>query len=301
MKKILVFGSLPPPVGGVRIFVKKLTTYFKGVGHKVHLFPSELNFNRYDTAYINYSSPLKRMIASLIAFFFSRKCFIISHSSIFDINNLMNYLAVFLSSGVVATSEDVVNKIKIKFPKKDILIQEGLLYREFLKCDKLRRPAKNENVRLLFYQQSNRCFEGRSIYGADLMYDALEYLPDDYLITWIDLSGEMKESLHFYENKVSYYSEPLDISSIYENIDILVRPTAFDGTAFMIVEALASGVKVLCSDVVKRPKGVYLFKIADGISFAEEIKRVAGSNISTESIVANETHSIKEFEKFTLG
>jgi glycosyltransferase involved in cell wall biosynthesis len=54
---------------------------------------------------------------------------------------------------------------------------------------------------------------------------------------------------------------------------IFLRPTLTDGDALSIREAMAAGVPVLASDVVRRPTGVTVLPL-DSRRWAEEIDRV---------------------------
>lgn len=67
LNKVLYFGSLPPPVGGVSVFNKKFVNYLYDSNYLVHFFYKDLDLMRYDTSYINYSKPWKRFLAVCIA------------------------------------------------------------------------------------------------------------------------------------------------------------------------------------------------------------------------------------------
>lgn len=300
-KKILIFGSVPPPVGGVRIFVEKLAQYFQSLDHYVDLFPSKVKKLKYDVAYINFSSPLKKFSAALIAIFLCKKCYLICHSSKFRVDNPFNFITIFLCTGVITTSNEVKCEIKKKFKRKRVCLQKGLLYREFVDGDLMisRDPEiKGRRKKILFYQNTNDYISGTSVYGADLMRDALKYLKSDISVVWIDLSGELEAAVKNEENVQTYSSVAIDLDLLYREIDLLVRPTAFDGTAFMVVEALSRGIKVLCSDVVRRPEGVTTFSMSNGKDFANMISDVLAKETARK--IRYQPDSIKEFLDFTF-
>lgn len=75
----------------------------------------------------------------------------------------------------------------------------------------------------------------------------------------------------------------MDLNNYWQEVDLLIRPTLFDGTAFMIIEAMLNNVKVLCSDLPDRPSGVYKIpKDCNSISYVL-LEEILKDKESTES------------------
>lgn len=302
-KKILIFGSLPPPVGGVRLFVEKLYMYLSRLGIGVDLFPSDFRILRYDSCYINYSVPWKRFVAGLVGYLVARRVFLILHSSQLHLDSIFNRLCVFLVDGVITTSADIKKSIDEIKGSGGALLEDGYLYKEFLGVQKPQRSKSrliksNRFSLILFYQQSNTVTEMGNIYGADLMLGALDYLPSYIKVVWIDLSGDMALKVRDHNSVLRYFDRPVDLGDLFGSINLLVRPTAFDGTAFMVVEALNAGVDVLCSDVVDRPRGAKTFQISDSKNLAIHIEDALKSDSTASEFKAP---SIISFLRFTLS
>lgn len=256
-KKILYFGTLPPPVGGVSVFNEKFTKYLKK-NNNVIFFSFKSLFRFYDISFINYSITWKRFIAVLISFFICKKTVVVVHSSQFKMG-FFNFLTMLMCTKVLTTSNKVVNDsiMKHKFIKV-----ERLLFREFFDGEVLKNKISKDYYNILFYQFNNNKVDGEYIYGSDKMLGLLQSISKNYnklsiRVIWIDLSGEMEAMLAPYSNFVEYIKNPVDLNNYWQEVDLLIRPTLFDGTAFMIVEAMLNNVKVLCSDLPDRPSGVY--------------------------------------------
>ncbi|WP_411688179.1 hypothetical protein [Acinetobacter indicus] len=259
-KKILYFGSLPPPVGGVSVFNEKFTTYLKE-NNNVFFFSFTNLFRFYNISFINYSVTWKRFIAVLISFFICKKTVVIVHSSQFEMG-FFNFLTMLMCTKVLTTSNKVVDNsiMKHKFIKVN-----GLLFKEFFSSKVAKNKIDKSQYTILFYQFNNDRVNGEYIYGSDKMLNLLDNIRDNHdklsiKVIWIDLSGEMEVAITPYFDFVEYIKKPVDLNKYWKDVDLLIRPTLFDGTAFMLVEALLNGVNVLCSNLPDRPVGVHIIE-----------------------------------------
>lgn len=201
-KKILYFGTLPPPVGGVSVFNEKFTKYLKK-NNNVIFFSFKSLFRFYDISFINYSITWKRFIAVLISFFICKKTVVVVHSSQFKMG-FFNFLTMLMCTKVLTTSNKVVNDsiMKHKFIKV-----ERLLFREFFDGEVLKNKISKDYYNILFYQFNNNKVDGEYIYGSDKMLGLLQSISKNYnklsiRVIWIDLSGEMEAMLAPYSNFV---------------------------------------------------------------------------------------------------
>jgi glycosyltransferase involved in cell wall biosynthesis len=55
---------------------------------------------------------------------------------------------------------------------------------------------------------------------------------------------------------LSFDLAPEDVSAVLHRVGTFLRPTSWDGDSIIVREALASGARVVASDVAPRPRGV---------------------------------------------
>ncbi len=134
-------------------------------------------------------------------------------------------------------------------------------------------------------------WEGNCLYGDDMAIAALESLrsryPDiglvyrchdvvdeDTLAGLLEVAGKLG-----IEDRIHLLREPLDdMNAVLAQSSVLLRPTNTDGDSLIVREALALGVPVVCSDVVRRPEGVLLFPTRDQERFeARVVEAIVGS------------------------
>lgn len=61
-----------------------------------------------------------------------------------------------------------------------------------------------------------------------------------------------------------------NMGALWDAVDIYIRPTSTDGDSVAIREALNAGVRVVASDVCKRPEKVLVYKFKNGKDFLEK-------------------------------
>lgn len=126
----------------------------------------------------------------------------------------------------------------------------------------------------------------QDLYGADLCIELCARLkfdhPDLGFVFSISNTGDKKyynnllTAIKEYgiENNFLFVTEEHQFYPILMKSSLLVRPTNTDGDALSIREAVNFGVPVLASDVVERPKGVYLFKTRNIDDFYAQTKKI---------------------------
>jgi len=103
-----------------------------------------------------------------------------------------------------------------------------------------------------------------------------------------DLEGHLRElvaSLSM-EQQVKLLGFRTDVSEIYQVADMFVFPSFREGLSVSLMEAMAAGLPVVCSDIrgnsdlIENGKGGYLVKPDDVEGFAEAIEKVICESIS---------------------
>lgn len=141
-------------------------------------------------------------------------------------------------------------------------------------------------------------YEGVDLYGADLCVDLFIELAKDnknygflYAITHIvdpkyleTLKGKL--AMHGLEKHFLFIEEKMPLYPLIHLASLFVRPTASDGDAISVREALYFGTPVVTSDVVHRPDGVQLFENRNLQAFKEACL-----------IALHETKDLMQFKK----
>lgn len=124
------------------------------------------------------------------------------------------------------------------------------------------------------------------LYGADLCVELCSRLKKSYPnigfifslsgIGNMDYYNELIRRIKEYgiEDNFLFITQAYQFYPILMKSSLFVRPTNTDGDALSIREAANFGVPALVSDVVERPKGVYLFKSRDIDDFYTQAKKI---------------------------
>lgn len=134
-------------------------------------------------------------------------------------------------------------------------------------------------------------YQGVDLYGLDLLIDLAAYLRHDYpkialIVCFWDHAPEDDERLRDLNKKAAElglaHSVFLNTASgvfvpVLAKSNVFVRPTATDGDANSIREALAMRIPVVASDVVDRPDGCLVHRNRDLDSLVEKTRIALGS------------------------
>lgn len=132
-------------------------------------------------------------------------------------------------------------------------------------------------------------YNEQDLYGIDLCIEAMHHLNDSkfFLVFVVASNPSEQERIASYKKTIKTYGlekqillweQPTSFVRLLQKCDLVLRTTNTDGDAISIREALYYGIPVLASDIVRRPKGVCLFKNRDAIDLAERIKDMRNNN-----------------------
>lgn len=105
----------------------------------------------------------------------------------------------------------------------------------------------------------------------------------------LHLYDKLLESTSLSPIECELFDKPIcNMLAFLNNIDIYVRPTITDGDSVLVREAITQGCVVLASDVVKRPRGTFLFHTSNVDDLCIQLEYIL-SNLTSlkESIVEN--------------
>jgi len=294
----MIFGKLPPPVGGVTKSIENLSNALrkKKVNHKFFSFFNI--FKRYDISHIHYLKRWKIIVALIIGKIISRKVILTYHSVNFYPNrSFIDRLILKVIDGIIVLNENVEKEcLDCKIETKKI-IRLTPIFLEGIVASKSTEKLFNketEKIYLLVYAYDKVFLEGLEVYGITFMLKVLEQLKEEYTLVIVDpKSGYEKEIIsHSLKNRIIYINRVIDFASLLNSVDIYVRPTNFDGNSVAILEALSLDKPVLASDAVNRQKGIITYKNNDTKDFLNTIDLC--KNYTSDANIS----SIDEYIKF---
>jgi len=317
MKKVLLIGVYPPPIGGVSIHLerflnanksdveiglldlKKRKVFFKTGSYEgfkeicIYVLKS-------DIVHIHLSSNLKIVLALLFKTL-GKKVVFTQHNNIvsqFEKNIFFKLFDhVIFVNGKCLNDKDIKNKkanfsvIPAFIPPVSVEKNPDWLTAKLNKFDKL---IVTNCYRL------NYTNDGGEVYGFDIIEKAFLKLNESDSISstcllFVDPSGTYKEKLEscidsFVSRSGNFimYTDSKNIS-FYELLklaDVSIRATRSDGDSLSIRESLYLGVSTIASDVVERPEGCIKFTGLSSIDLAKKIKNAI--NLSNDFLAEKE-------------
>jgi len=107
---------------------------------------------------------------------------------------------------------------------------------------------------------------GREIYGINFLIKYFEK-NNSYSLIVSDPGGHYKKNHKEVSDNIFFIDYPHSLYELMRISDVFARNTSKDGDSLSVKEALYLDKKTICSDVVERPVGAYLFKYSDEDSF----------------------------------
>ena len=107
---------------------------------------------------------------------------------------------------------------------------------------------------------------GREVYGVSFLLPLFNNTKDYSLIVLNPTGCYKSKYAETYPN-IYFIDHPLSLYELLKISDVFVRNTSKDGDSLSVKEALHLHKKVICTDVVERPKGVCLYTYSDKDSF----------------------------------
>lgn len=290
MNKILIIGPIPTTagVGGVTIHVQRLIQYLENnspntcdlLDYKRISFNTLLNLIRkYNCIHIHFSNPYVRLIITLWACLFRTKVITTFHG---NYCNLRLVKKLILTVTLKTTDIPIV----INQPSFDYCILRNhntILIPAFIPPSK-EQPLNSHILALINNIQASRKLiistnasglsydeNGNETYGIKFLINFFNNKPDTMLLI-SDPTGQNKEKYESMAKNVMFISYPHSYYEILKRVDISIRNTSTDGDSLSVKESLYLGCRTICSDVVNRPAGCYLFHYNDAGSLTKAIE-----------------------------
>lgn len=298
---ILIIGTVPPPIGGVTIYVSRLLTHLeKELSLDTSLFDYKKNSPLKAIAYIkqsqllhiNASNPVLIFYFTVISRLLLKKVVITFHGNISGRSakaSFFNRLSIIFSNVPVLLNNDSYRRA-LKYNSASILStafitpspQEEILP-EDIRLQVKTFISQRERRRVFCTNAYNVSFDkqGNETYGISMLINIFNELPGSLLI-FSDPSGQyssyLKEQSILPKDNILVISEPHPFIEILKLSNGFIRSTSTDGDSISVREALYYGKYVVASDCVSRPEGVVLYKTGDAADLSDKIRgAVTGS------------------------
>lgn len=278
--KVVVFGALPPPIGGVTKSVENLLRALKSKSVEVsvvsHYHSFMPLFRRYDIAHIHFTKSWKRLIAIILGKIIAKKVIYTIHGGRYNNENRLNDICENLTDGAIFLNNQAKNRYKDRFKRTAVLgslFAEGITLENSKKKEYINR--KEDKTYLLVYAFDKTFRNSEEVYGVSFMLENIEKLDRRYVLVILDVQGAYKDEVDSISNNaIIYLNYEVDFLTLLSEIDIYVRPTTTDGSSVAVQEALLLEKKVLASNVVERPAEVTIYKSGDFDDFKDKLENL---------------------------
>lgn len=310
MIKVLLVGSLPPPIGGVSthlgrfLSLYKVTNVFRFavldikkkslfLGDTVVRNPLSVSsfFLNARVIHIHISNDYAKLFIALASKLLAKKVIYTHHNSIVKNKTIFKIMYKISDKVILVNSREINKNLIIK--KKTELIPA------FIPPCQFQELPKSLNYEISKFNKviSTNCFsfslfDGNHTYGFDLVVDAFYRLSqkgqiENTLLVMVDPSATTSEFVstlldgkQFGTNKVLYIAENIDFSSLISKSDITIRATRTDGDSLSVRESLYLNVPIVASDATVRPKGTIIFQSDNSVDLGNKILEALGNKES---------------------
>lgn len=315
--KVLLIGSLPPPLGGVTVHITRLTEALRKLGYLVSLLNESRNLRddvpnvrtsslrdyfallrRADIVHIHSSNPGVRLYHAVAARLAGKQVVITLHSAKSNvIGRLLYRMACAVAHRAIPVSKEIRESLGLKVEPIPAFLppsrSEEVVPPELADWMEMQR---REGRRVAVSNASNmRLFAGQDLYGLDMLVECFAR-PDvarKYALLLVVASvrigaDSFKALQQDIERRglgaqIKLVNVDAPFAGIIANADAVVRATNTDGDALTVREGLWYGKRVLASDCVMRPEGTELFKTRDVDDLAIKLL----DDVSERSVVAS--------------
>ncbi len=286
-RPILIIGTLPPPLGGISIHVKRLLETLDARNKEyefIDLRRTKLlhllrRIWKTRVIHFNLSNAYIRLILVLYSYFLGKRIIFTLHGRLGSLGRIRYYADLFtikladqplLLNDFSFRKSGSINENSLLIPAFIPPVNEPDLQQEIYRdIEKLKNDFPNlwtTNASHVRYDKNNQ-----EIYQITLLIDIFAELESHALII-SDPSGTYnafftKRGISIPSN-IMMISYPHSFFKVLEECDGFLRITTTDGDSLSVKEALTLNKIVIATNVVDRPKGVILVDLEK-----EEIKK----------------------------
>lgn len=310
--KVLLIGSYPPPLGGVSVFLKRYRIKLEAEGHLVELLdPTRLSNIRliaeitrakaggFGLVSLHYPSfPLMKLLHTLGML---KETEVWDHNwrlaETWDAGQRQRYESWLRNSRALIL---VTPNLADYYREHEIALPIATR----VESPFLPPPEAEESAILDSYTDETREFIAKSrpllvanafklafhkdvdLYGADLCVQVIAELKQQHpRIGLVFALAEIGDTGYFkklqlkiadraIEKHIHFLTGQKELWPLFKKADLMVRPTASDGYALSVAEAIHFGCPVVASDVTARPPEAVVFRNRDSADFLSRCQTV---------------------------
>jgi glycosyltransferase involved in cell wall biosynthesis len=300
MKKILIVGKVPPPIGGVSIHVSRLFAHLANDKE----FETELltlnSLNLKKTlrivffpglVHLHTSNSFFKFIVCFFRLIFLFKTITTLHGDLNRFKNLnliFEFLCIKLGSLTVVLNEGSeirgkgISKMVVKISSFLPPMEGDFIPKLILKeLENFKRPFSKTFCTNAFNYTEDKF--GNEIYGIFDLIEVFKDLPDFGLII-LDPSGSYQKKMekNKLESNIFLISTPFSFYALVKWSDGVIRNTSTDGDSLSVKESLYLEKPVFATNIVSRPTGVNEYGYNDYNSLILQLKSCEKSTLNNK-------------------
>ena len=307
-----IVGPVSPPLGGISVYVDRLSRQLRSAGHtvtnidfarrgiagkilgllKIVLYPRATTVDLHAFDFSSMAAALLRPFGKTVTY--------MDHNTVLYGRQLTGARAWILRRFLERAKEVAfVSAEGMKFYRDN-----GFTFRSaIVKHAYIRPPVEDESRIYSAYSDEARTFlgnrrpllvanasqivfaDGKDLYGLDMCVDLILALraefPDIGLVFALANPAPHPEYLEQIKKKIQdagantnfyFLTGQQELWPVFRHCALMLRPTTGDGYAVSVAEALDLGCKVLASDAVQRPVEAALFRNRDLDDFVQKAR-----------------------------
>ncbi|WP_164667661.1 glycosyltransferase [Virgibacillus doumboii] len=309
-KKVIIAGTIPPPIGGVTVHVKRLYSLLKNNDNieLINLRPQKnkggisikqyftnllgcVSLSRNGILHYQLNNWMEGCILSVLCRFMNTKMIYTVHSfrpeelsvtSKFFFNIARkNFSMLIAPSSTIKTlllqnkiPDSKITVLNTYLPPSESELNETLPA-EII--DFISKPKKVvvANAYKLYLDESNT-----DVYGLDMCIEACARIPEIIFVFCVpeirdnNYLRKCKNKIMDYnlEQRFLIYNKNISLVSLFKYTDVFVRPTSTDSFGVSVAEAISCGIPAIASDVCIREEGTVLFNSRNIDDFVDKIR-----------------------------
>ncbi len=318
LKKNILFMGPYSAVGGVSVHIKRLSNLLEDKCDVSFVDESPLEYSKgevfnlrsknifkylklvtnADVIHIHSGVSVLRIFHIIMAFMYGKRSIVTYHT----IYNLPSKTAIFINrlflpfaNKVICVTEEISTILKPKNgrvlpafvpPLIDSEPELPEIVKAVIEKNRGKKLITSNAFRLDIHQETD-------LYGMDLLLDVARKIKTenlDYKIIFIvadsnDEAGLFNKYVEIIkaenlESEISLLPKPISFVKLMLQSDVVIRPTASDGDALTVREALFLNKPIIASDVTVRPEGTILFENRNSSDLFQKIKETLESSIN---------------------
>jgi phenylacetate-CoA ligase len=339
-KNILFIGPLPPPVGGVSIHIKRLTSllrddynidfvdesYLKKEEYfnlrTLRILPYLKKVRNADLLYIHSGKRQLVIFHVLISKLFRKRIILTMHGYPWvkkTLLTLIDSLFYSMADRIILVNSFILERVRL--PERKCIVKwafvppviedEPVLPDEITQWIENRKKLGEIIISANAYQL--RYFDSQDLYGLDMCIEAAGRLvKKGYPVSFIYIVSSLEKNKDLFEKYLEQITESdfkdhflllneaISFVRLITCSDIILRPTNTDGDALTVREAIHLGKPVIASDVIPRPAETILFKNRDHDDLEKQLIRTIEINLKNQNM-STVPDLTKDYKMFYSG